>query len=512
MDNQSGAERYPSGRLIGRLIVTGLGPGNLDGLPGRAMEVLTDPANLVVLRTIQHPAAAQLLSMREVVTCDDLYDRSDTFEDAYASMVDRVLQASATRNVVYAVPGSPLYGERSVAQLRARCREKGRSLRIVPAPSFLDEAFAVLELDPTERGFTLLDGRDLPDPLMLHLPTVVFQVDTELVLGEVLGRFSRVLPPETPITVLSELGTPEAEVASYPIERVPTSVAGLRTSLFLDPPDSGLVGVIKAMRRLRVECPWDRRQTHESLTPHAVEEVFELLEAIGRLPPGSPEVEDPDFVAYTDVEEELGDVLLQVIFHSNLASEVGAFDVEVVGETLLRKLVHRHPHVFGEVLVSGAEEVIANWQAIKAEGKPTGSLMDGIPHGMPGLERAAKVQRRAARVGFDWSDPGSVVTDVEEEIAELVEVLDRPEAADELGDVLFAVVNLARHLRVEPEVALRRAVGRFETRFRRMEELDDLEEADLARLDELWERAKREERSSQPENMLHFRAQNSQTE
>ena len=236
--------------------------------------------------------------------------------------------------VVYAVPGSPVYGERSVAELRARCRETGRTVRVIPAPSFLDEVFTALEVDPTERGFTLLDGRDLPDPLMLHLPTVVFQVDTELVLDDVLGRFRRTLPADTPITVLSELGTPEASVATYPIDSVPVDLAGLRTSLFLDPPGTGLVGAITAMRRLRVECPWDRRQTHESLTPYAVEEVFELLEAIGRLPAGSPDVDHPDYVAYADVEDELGDVLLQVIFHSNLASEAGAFDVEDVAETL----------------------------------------------------------------------------------------------------------------------------------------------------------------------------------
>ncbi|MCY4371417.1 MAG: nucleoside triphosphate pyrophosphohydrolase [bacterium] len=494
MDDRPPAERHPAGQLTRRLVVTGLGPGTLDRTPADVVEILSDPANLVVLRTLQHPAAAELAGLREVVTCDDLYDIADTFEEVYEGIAQRVLDASAAGDVVYAVPGSPVYGERSVAELRARCRETGRTVRVIPAPSFLDEVFTALEVDPTERGFTLLDGRDLPDPLMLHLPTVVFQVDTELVLDDVLGRFRRTLPPDTPITVLSELGTPEASVVTYPIDTVPVDLAGLRTSLFLDPPGTGLVGAIKAMRRLRVECPWDRRQTHESLTPYAVEEVFELLEAIGRLPSGSPDVDHPDYVAYADVEDELGDVLLQVIFHSNLASEAGAFDVEDVAERLLRKLVHRHPHVFGDVRVSGAEEVIANWQAIKAEGKPPRSLMDGVPEAMPGLERAVKLQRRASRVGFDWPDARSVIGDVEEELAELVEVLDRPEANHELGDVLFAVANLARHLDVEPEMALRRAVQRFETRFRRMEELDDLESADLGRLDALWEQAKSEEK------------------
>ena len=493
MDDRPGAGRNPTQPLNSPLIVVGLGPGTLARTPDNVVEVLVDPANLVILRTERHPAAAQLAARREVVTCDDLYEAAETFEEVYEAIVDRVLEAAERGPVVYAVPGSPLYGERSAAGLRARCRARGRPIRVWPAPSFLDEVFAILEIDPTERGFTVLDGRGLPDPLMLHLPTVVFQVDTPLVLDDVVGRLGRTLRSDTPVTVLSDLGTPAATVSTYPIGAIPPEVAGLRTTLFLDPPDTGVVGAIRAMRRLRKECPWDRRQTHESLTPYAVEETFELLEAISRLPAGSPEVEEPDYVAYADVEEELGDVLLQVIFHSNLASEVGAFGIEDVAETLLRKLIHRHPHVFGDLEVAGADEVMANWVAIKAAGKPLGSIMDGVPGSLPGLERAIELQRRAARVGFDWPDARSVVADVEEELEELVEVLDGPEAVHELGDLLFAVANLARHLDIEPEMALRRAVGRFESRFRRMEELDDLASADLDRLDTLWEQAKSEE-------------------
>ena len=493
MDDRSGPERHPAGSLSSPLVVVGLGPGTLARTPAEVVEVLVDQNNLVILRTERHPAAAELAAGRDVTTCDDLYEAADTFEKVYSAIVDRVLRAAEAGPVVYAVPGSPLYGERSVVELRARCRAEDRPIRVWQAPSFLDEVFAALGTDPTERGFTVLDGRDLPDPLMLHLPTVVFQVDTEMVLDDVLRRFQRTLTSDTPVTVLSDLGTPNASVATYPISDVPTDAAGLRTSLFLDPPDTGLVGVIRSMRRLRIECPWDRRQTHESLTPFAVEETFELLDAISQLPPGSPDVAEPDYVAYADVEEELGDVLLQVIFHSNLASEVGAFDIEDVAETLLRKLVHRHPHVFGDTEVTGTDEVVANWRAIKAVDKPRGSLMDGIPASLPGLERSIEMQRRASRVGFDWPDARSVVGDVEEELEELVEVLDLPEADHELGDVLFAVTNLARHLKIEPEMALRRATARFERRFRRMEELADLESADLDQLDILWEQAKSEE-------------------
>ena len=490
-------QHRPAGILSEVLIVAGLGPGDLSGTPAGVREALLDPDRRVILRTGQHPAAAQLAQYRQVTTCDDLYEAGETFDDVYEAIVSRVLAAVEADPVIYATPGSPLYGERTVTELRARCRATGRPVEVRHAPSFLDEVFSALDLDPTERGFTVLDGRDLPDPLMLHLPTVVFQVDTGAVLDDALRRLGRTLPDSTPVTVLSDLGTEEALIRTFPIGEVPTDAAGLRTSLFLDPPETGLVGAIRAMRRLRKECPWDQRQTHDSLTPYAMEETFELLEAIGRLPQG----DEIDYVAYHDVEDELGDVLLQVIFHSNLASETGAFDIEDVAEALRRKLVRRHPHVFGTVEVRDAEEVIANWVEIKAGEKHRESLMDGVPSALPGLDRAVKLQKKATRVGFDWPDARSVVADVEEELAELVEVIDQgdeadPEEADhELGDVLFAVANLARHLGVVPELALRKAVNRFETRFRRMEELDDLAAADLDRLDALWERAKREERS-----------------
>ena len=500
MDHRSEPQHHPAGILSEALIVAGLGPGDLSGAPAGVREALLDPDRRVILRTGQHPAAAQLARRRQVTTCDDLYDAGETFDEVYEAIVSRVLAAAEAGPVIYATPGSPLYGERTVAELRARCRATDRPLEVRHAPSFLDEVFSALDLDPTDRGFTVLDGRDLPDPLMLHLPTVVFQVDTAPVLDDALSRLGRTLPDGTPVTVLTDLGTEAALTRTYPIGEVPADAAGLRTSLFLDPPGTGLVGVIRAMRRLRRECPWDRRQTHESLTPYAMEETFELLEAIAGLPLGAPDGDEIDYVAYHDVEDELGDVLLQVIFHSNLASEVGAFDIEDVAETLRRKLVRRHPHVFGNLEVRDAAEVIANWVEIKATEKHRESLMDGVPSALPGLDRAVKLQKRAARVGFDWPDARSVVADVEEELAELVEVIGQGEEADpahanhELGDVLFAVANLARHLDVAPELALRKAVNRFESRFRRMEELDDLVAADLDRLDALWERAKQEER------------------
>ena len=494
MDDRPSPQHPSPGQLSHPLIVTGLGPGNLARAPAEIVDALRSTDVTVLVRTLQHPAAEELAAQRSVITCDDLYESAETFEEVYAAIAERVLEEAEGGPVIYAVPGSPLYAERSVVELRRRARRRGVEIDVRPAPSFLDEVFAVLEIDPGARGFQVLDGRDLPDPLILQLPTVVFHVDVPVVLADVIARLGRTMPDETPITVLAELGTDEATVTEFALSDVPMQAAGLRTSLFFDPPDVGIAGVITAMRRLRLECPWDRDQTHDSLAPYAIEETFELVEAISRMPAGLPAVAEPDYGAYAEVEEELGDVLLQVIFHSNLAAEVGAFDIEDVAETLRRKLVRRHPHVFGDVEVADVDEVVSNWQAIKADEKPRDSLMDGIPESLPALLRAVKLQKRAGRVGFDWPSAAAVVGDVREELSELVEVLDQPEAADELGDLLFAVTNLARHLNVDPELALRRAVGRFESRFRRIEQLGDLEAAGVDEMNRLWEQAKKDPR------------------
>jgi ATP diphosphatase len=241
------------------------------------------------------------------------------------------------------------------------------------------------------------------------------------------------------------------------------------------------------MWRLRHECPWDRRQTHESLVKNLVEECYELIEAIAA---------NSDGTAYGAVEDELGDVLLQVLFHAAIARQEGAFDIEDVAENLRQKLVRRHPHVFGSVEVGSAEEVKANWDRIKAEerGEARSSLLDGVPVGMPALERAAKLQRRAAAVGFDWPDPAGVIEKLREEIGEVEQALANSEhIEEEVGDLLFTVVNLSRHLGVDPELVLRGASDRFTTRFRAMEAMGPMESLSPDELDRRWVKVKSDE-------------------
>jgi MazG family protein len=260
---------------------------------------------------------------------------------------------------------------------------------------------------------------------------------------------------------------------------------------FVEPSADAFRELVRVMAKLRSPdgCPWDQKQTHTSLARHLLEETYETLEAI----------EAGDLQA---LREELGDLVLQVVFHSEIAFEEGAFGVADVLDDLRAKLVHRHPHVFGEVEVSGADEVVTNWETIKREEKGRSSVLEGIPKAMPALARAAKVHRRALQVGFRWQGIEGFLDKLDEELAELRRELDAPDrdierVESELGDVLFMIASLAQHLDVEPESALRGMLERFEGRFRAMETAAARDRRPLESLSgeewgRYWEQAKEE--------------------
>jgi MazG family protein len=236
-------------------------------------------------------------------------------------------------------------------------------------------------------------------------------------------------------------------------------------------------------------CPWDREQTPDSLKPYLVEETYEVLEAL----------EANDLPAF---KEELGDLLLQIIFHSQLMEEAGVFTIDDVAQTIGDKLIRRHPHVFADVKVKDADEVVQNWARIKAQekkDKADRSILAGVPQGAPALIQAQRLGEKASRVGFDWTSASGVLQKVEEETRELAAALitQTPEQQEhELGDLLFALTNLARHLNLDAETALRKAGKRFNARFRYIENkleesAEDIHHTSPARLEELWEEAKR---------------------
>ena len=306
----------------------------------------------------------------------------------------------------------------------------------------------------------------------------------------------RTLNPDHTVLVLDRLGDEDEVCEEHSLETFANYPAGARTTVLVSPVDSGILGLIAVNRILREQCRWDMKQTHHTLLTHLIEEAYEAADAISALPSEAPGGE-PDFGAYAEAEEELGDLLLQVVFHATLASETGAFDFDEVAEGIRRKLVARHPHVFGDTIVSDATEVLANWEQLKQEEKKRASLMDDIPSGMPAVVRATKVQGRARSVGFDWSEPEHVVAVLRSEIEELVAAEGDEAVLHELGDVLFSAVNLARHLLVDPEIALRLSVERFMARFRSMEQHFVLEggsvaEASSAQMETAWALAKKQ--------------------
>ena len=462
--------------------VIGLGPGSFHRLPESIRQWLLDPVRTIVVRTTKHPAAAELAEMRSVVTCDDLYETGETYDEIYGAIVDRVVKLAGEGPVIYAVPGSPYIGEFAVARLRART-----VVEVVPAESFLDATLAAVGYDPLERGLRILNGHDLPEPLLIDGPTIVTHLDLPLVLADAASAISRVVGESTVAILVTDAGGPGELVVKSQIDSVDTGLASLRTSMFLDPVPGGIAGAIRTMARLRKECPWDRAQSHQSLVKNLIEETHELVDAIAAL---------ADNTSPGLLEDELGDVLLQVLFHSVIASEDEGFGFEDVAENLRQKLVRRHPHVFGQIRADSPEEVRANWERIKNDerGAVQDSVLDGVPAGMPALERAAKLGRRAALVGFDWPSADLVFAKISEELSELREAVSegvQAEIESELGDILFAIVNLARHLQVDPELALTGTIRRFAKRFRRMEEAGSLQGLSAEEMDIRWEAAKR---------------------
>jgi MazG family protein len=235
---------------------------------------------------------------------------------------------------------------------------------------------------------------------------------------------------------------------------------------------------VAIVTRLRKECPWDREQTHESLRAPLLEETHEVIEAI-------------DKKEYSELKKELGDIFLHILFHSDLANEEGHFTLQDVIEAESAKLIYRHPHVFGSTEVHSADDVSMNWERLKRKESGRTSVLDGVPQTLPALQRAERIQEKASKVGFDWKDPEKVLEKVREELGEFLAESDPLRREEEFGDLLFSLVNFSRHAKIEPETALRNAIGKFEKRFRQVEKIvesssRDWSEYELAELDDLW--------------------------
>lgn len=484
------------------ITVVGLGPGSFQHITIETWDILSGEGTLL-LRTEKHPCVDVLKDRGIVFTSfDHLYEQADDFASLYQKIADKVIeQAKQDAKLVYAVPGSPLVAEKTVELISSQAKAAGISLTIIPAMSFLEVLYTRLGVDPIT-GVTIVDAADLAAlPPDLATGLIITQVYSRQVASEAKLTLMDYYGDEYQVMVVRNLGLPDEEITTimlFELDRLP--VIDHLTSVYVPPRQArskvfSLDPVVDVMARLRSPggCVWDIEQTHLSLRRYIVEEVYEVLEAI-------------ELADGVKLCEELGDLLLQIVFHARVAEESGGFTMQDVVDTVTEKMVRRHPHVFGEITVRDAAEVVVNWDKIKKQenaGERT-AVLDGIPIGLPSLMTAYKLQAKAAKVGFDWADIGPVWDKVAEELAELKEAVALPEpersqqAEAELGDVLFAVVNLARFMGIEPETALNAANNKFRRRFSHIEAaLKDQnrrwEDMDLAGLDVLWEEAKEKE-------------------
>jgi tetrapyrrole methylase family protein/MazG family protein len=458
------------------ITVVGLGPARSDLISSGVAALMASAAPTYV-RTLRHPAADGL-DRTAVVGFDQLYEAADTFEEVYLAIVEELV-AAATRHapapIVYAVPGSPLVGERTVELLR---RDQRVDVTIVPALSFLDLAWERLGIDPLREGVRLVDAEDFSSQAAGETgPCLVAQCWSQQLLSDIKlsGPADDDETPRPEVVILHHLGLDDEQVVTvswWDMDK--TLPADHLTSLYV-PARSGASSAQREMARLedlvrtlRAQCPWDRAQTHGSLMPHLVEESYEVLDALSAVDEAARSDAD-SAPAFVHLEEELGDLLFQIVFHACLAAEAGQFTLADVARGVHDKLVHRHPHVFGEVDVESAAEVVTNWEAIKKAEKGRSSVTEGIPLHLPALMLASKLARKASSVGLSDAAVAEEAEGLPARVAELDELARRGEApsADAplalhaqahealVGEILFAVANLARQLGIDAEQALR---------------------------------------------------------
>jgi tetrapyrrole methylase family protein / MazG family protein len=498
------------------ITIIGLGPGRWDDLTLAAQACLAQAAQAgtpVYFRTYIHPTVEPLRQAFPDLRCesfDTFYEESDDWATLYQRMAQQICELGEQQPLLYAVPGHPLMAEASVQLILQTARARGLSTRIVSGLSFLEPVCEALQLDPFMAGMQLIDATELaalsPDEIagkiIPTMPLLIAQVYNRRLASAVKLALGECYPDEWPVRLVRAAGNDgDEQVSEMPLYELDRNNFANHLSTLYVPP----VEVMTALRlpetlryityRLRREpdgCPWDRQQTHQTLTRFVLEETYEVVEAL--------EENNMEKLA-----EELGDLLLQVYLHSEIGRQEGDFNIGDVFEHVNAKLIRRHPHVFGEVEVSSAGQVVQNWEAIKRQERAAAgtdvqqeSVLDRAPPATPALMMAQEYQKRAGKVGFDYKSLLDILTKLSEELRELEEASTPDHQFEEMGDVLFIVARIARELRIDAEEALRHANRKFKRRFQSMENIARAEGRDLTSYSSpewraLWKRAKNDE-------------------
>ena len=443
-------------------------------------------AETLYLQTTEHPSAKPVLDAGlAFVSMDDLYENAEDFDALNDAIAARLVSGG---DCVYAVMGDGCFAQ--LPAIEKAAKKKGFRVDVLPGISYAKAAF------PAVQDALCCTARTLPKRVDPSVPLLVQELDNPIIAGEVKLALSEIYPDEWSVTLATMQEDGHYAFRTFPLselDRRRTLFAGsvlyVKPASFEERTRYGYYDLVAVMQRLRAPggCPWDREQTHESLKGDLIEECYELNDAID-------EQDDAHIV------EELGDVLMDVVFHSTIADEQGRFNENDVADGIVKKLVYRHPHVFGTEKAESSADVLKRWDELKQKEKNQKTqkeVLCAVPKRFPALMRSAKVQKRARKVGFDWNEADEALPKVYEELDELKAAMqgdgDLPEEA---GDLLFAVVNVIRLLGLDCEQILHDATDKFITRFGWMEELaaadgKELKDLPLSEQDKYWEKAKK---------------------
>ncbi|MGH4137261.1 nucleoside triphosphate pyrophosphohydrolase [Clostridium sp.] len=477
--------------------VVGLGPGAIESLTIGTVEILKEGKN-IYLRTEKHPTVEYLKTLSiKFETYDHRYEEYNNFDDIYKAIAeDLIKKHEKYGDIVYAVPGNPLVAETSVKLLLKQCAGNSIPIEIFPAVSFIDAVIQSLKLDPIE-GLKIIDAFDIKNQVLdKRVGLLITQVYNKSIATDVKLALLEYYKDDMEIYFVRAAGIKGMEntrkIKLYELDR--QEDIDYLTSIYVPKELEAAVDfqdLLAVINTLRGEngCLWDKEQTHESLKKCLIEECYEVLEAIDE--------KDEDKII-----EELGDVLLQVVFHAQIGKEEGYFNINDVIKGITNKMINRHPHIFKIVENKSPEQVLENWEILKMEEQGFKNYTDTLKHvpkNLPGLMRAHKVQEKASKIGFDFDSVEPAMEKVLEELQEVKDVYkgkNRAKILEEVGDLVFSTVNVARLLDTDPEFAVNYTIDKFIKRFQYIEENAssrniDLNNMSLAEMDVLWNESKR---------------------
>ncbi len=475
--------------------IVGLGPGSIGQLSIEAWELFKDSSEIYV-RTIQHPTISKLPQHLSIRSFDHLYEQEKDYSKVYELIVDEVIKlGQRPEGVIYAVPGHPFIVEVTGPEIFKRCKEQGIPVKVIDGISFLEPTLKAISTDILPQ-LMIVDALEIMDDYFPKFPpnvsVLIAQVHSIGIAGALKITLEGQYDDKQMVYLVHSAGTDDEKVEEIYLHQIDQSEHfGNLTSLYIPALEVGTsfeeFQNLIAQLRSPEGCAWDREQDHQSLRTNLMEEMYEALDAIDK--------DDPELM-----KEEFGDLLLQIVLQTQIAIEYGEFKMTDVISGIFQKLVRRHPHVFTGLDIEAPGEIIKNWEKIKEKerneikGNDKG-LLDGVVTSMPALAVADNYQKRAARVGFDWDEIKGAMDKLEEEIAEFQSAQSPEEKADEIGDMLFAVANIARWMNVDPETALRATNKKFKERFGKIEAEArkrgiSLSDMSLEEMEVIWENSK----------------------